>query len=128
MTDVRRVSKALIVGLLSSSLSVSGCGTFGLDVACAATERMPTPVSAANMTQLEATKEAITDFAIGNPAWKINMVDADETTGTVAVGTSQRTQELCALLHAKFGAFVEVIDAGPAHAGMRDGVTFADAN
>jgi hypothetical protein len=78
---------------------------------------MPVPVSAANMAKLEATKEAITDFAIANHDWQINMVDADETIGVVVVGSSLRAQELCTVVHATFGPMVQVVHSQPGSTG-----------
>ena len=106
------------IGLIAWSLLVSGCGSSDRDTSCDAIERKPTPVSGPNMSELEATKEAITDFAVGNPVWQINMVDADETTGTVVVGTSLRDTELCGLLHKTFGRFVQVIHMPPGLTGV----------
>jgi hypothetical protein len=117
MYAASRMSRLLAVACLALSLGVAGCGALDLGPWCAATDRMPVPVSAANMAKLEATKEAITDFAIANHEWQINMVDADETTGVVVVESSVRAPELCTVLHETFGGAVQVVysqtQAGP---------------
>ncbi len=115
MNTPSRTSKYLTMACLGWSLAVVGCGASG--PWCLASDRMPLPVSAANMATLEATKEAITDFAIANHQWQITMVDADETIGVVVVGSSLRTPELCTVLHATFGPMLQVVDSQSGRAG-----------
>jgi hypothetical protein len=98
----RIVSRSAV--LLALAIGLPGCSLDDLERTCAARQHFPTPVSPANQQQLEQIKDAVTDAAIQDPTMKINLVDGDETTGTVVVGTSVRTVALCDHLHQQFGA------------------------
>ncbi|NJD27299.1 MAG: hypothetical protein FIA92_03260 [Chloroflexi bacterium] len=106
--------QGLICGLVLVVIGqVAACSTSALDAACAAGTHLPTPVSDSDMSRLERIKEAISNAEMTDRAFEINMVDADETTGTVVVGVSRRTLELCTLIHARYGPIVQIIEHGP---------------
>jgi len=92
---------------------VAGCASPDLDAACAAGTHLATPVSDAGMAVLERMKEAIGNAEMVTREFEINMVDADESTGTVVVGVSRRTAELCTTLHSRYGPLVGIIERPP---------------
>ncbi len=109
-TFVPAVTLALLLnGCTSASESPSG----GRPANCDSSEQLPTPVPGALMPAFEAIKDAIAaDMMTGDPG--INSVDADETRGTVVVGTTHPSAELCDFLHARYGPLIEVVYSEPA--------------
>ena len=104
----QRVSQAaLITAALMFSVASSGCGS---QDPCAASEQFQTPLSATDSVALEALKEQITNDAVAAPASGIVLVDVDQARGVVNVGVLNRTPELCAELHRRYGPRVTVID------------------
>lgn len=106
----------LISPFVVLALTLVGCGPTVIPVACGPQARMPVPVSRGDMARLQGIADMITAEAIGGESTPdITLVDADETTGTVVVGSSHPTLQLCDTLHTRYGPLVEVIYQEPAH-------------
>jgi len=105
----------LLCVLLVLGVLMTGCGRPEAPIECAALARLPAPVSGPELDRLQAVADAVAvdpNFR----DWAINFVDADESRGTVVVGTLRPTRETCEALRRRYGPRVEVI--------YSEGVTF----
>ena len=93
------------------TLFAGGCAP-SVPLACGPLARMPTPVAGDELVRLQEIADSVA-AELGVRKWEINLLDADETRGTVVVGSTKPSVELCDTLHERYGPLIEVIYQEP---------------
>jgi hypothetical protein len=96
---------------LALALVTLGCSP-SVPLACAPLARMPGPVAADDLVDLQAIADSV-GREMSLRGREMTRLGVDEAQGIVIVGTTKPSAELCNTLHERFGPLIEVIYQEP---------------
>ena len=100
-----------LLSLVLLAVLTSGCAP-GVPPECAPLARLPTPVAGEQLVQLQEIADDVARET-GTSDWEVTMLGVDESRGTVIVGTTKPSVEMCRTIHERYGPLVEVIYQEP---------------